>query len=435
MRGHLFLFILLILLCGCVEDRPSQLSSEREHARVDQRVDSALKEDRSLQDQSLELVDQLQARLDQSVSRDATRVDSGSASDAGSAVDQLQELTADQGDDLEDRSRPTDAELIPEDPLAALFARPSEEELAGVRETWASWDVSAQDWEVLREGEFRGFQVSVIAHRVEGALHYGALRYPINYNPRENYPLLVLNHGGNNGVSVNIFGAYGGGCYRQAFILAASYRGEELRAGPLGLDPLLSEGVSSVIDRDVNDVIALLNGVLREVRGVDPNRIVAHGGSRGAGVTGLLAVRDPRISRAGVYYGATDHLHPDVRAAVQRALETGRGAGNPVNQTTMRTLQAYLDGQLSFAEARQTLIRSSLVYFADSLPSPYHHHHGTADRSVPIAQGRALAEAMVSIGREAPDFEYYEYEGGEHRPATLPGSQEAINTLLCAGLH
>ena len=324
-----------------------------------------------------------------------------------------------------------DAEVEPEDPIEALFAPPTAAERAQVRATWADWDVGVYDWAVLGEGELRGFRVAVVSHRVEGLIHYGAVRYPANYQPRNSYPVMILNHGGNNGVSVNTFGSVARDCYSNFFVIAASYRSEPLRAEPLDLGELRSEGTSSVIDRDVTDVIALLNGVLENIPGADEDRIVAQGGSRGAGVTGLLVVRDQRISRAGVLYGATDHMHPDIRSAVERARETGQNAGNPVNRTAMTHVEAYFDGELTLAEARQALIRSSVVYFAEDLPAPYQHHHGTEDRSVPVAQGRALAERMVELGIAPPDFEYTEYEGGEHSPNTMPGSREAIQSVLC----
>ena len=354
----------------------------------------------------------------------------GDASDAGIVIDQGPITEADMAM-VPDAMVVVDAAPVPDDPIEALFAEPTPEELNAIRADWSTWDVSVNDWTVLGEGEVRRIPFAVVSHRVDGNLHYGAVRYPADYQPEGSYPVLVVNHGGGNGVGSNVFGGYSEGCYREFFIVAASYRSEELRTGIDALGNLVSEGTSSVVDRDVSDVMALLSGVLANMPGADPQRVAAHGGSRGAGVTALLVVRDPRIRRAGVYYGATNHIHPDVKAAILRRIETGRPVGNPVNQTASRKVQAFIDGDLTFAEARQALVRGSAVFFAEDLPRPYHHHHGTADRSVPVAQGRALATRMTELGVGPPDFEYTEYEGGEHNPRTMPGSVDAIRELLC----
>ena len=124
-------------------------------------------------------------------------------------------------------------------------------------------------------------------------------------------------------------------------------------------------------------------------------------------------------------------MHPDLEASARRSVESGNNAGNPVHRTVMTNVSALIDGTLTLAEARQALIRSSVVYFAEDLPQPYQHHHGTDDRAVPVEHGRALAAKMAELGVSAPDFEYIEYEGGEHRPNSMPGSVEAIQQLLC----
>ena len=80
------------------------------------------------------------------------------------------------------------------------------------------------------------------------------------------------------------------------------------------------------------------------------------------------------------------------------------------------------------------MIRSSVVYFAERLPAPYHVHHGALDPTVPVAQGRRLRDRMAALGVGAPDYAYFEYEEGRHTVMSLPGSVESVTALLCAVL-
>ncbi|MBK7781032.1 MAG: prolyl oligopeptidase family serine peptidase [Ardenticatenia bacterium] len=63
---------------------------------------------------------------------------------------------------------------------------------------------------------------------------------------------------------------------------------------------------------------------------------------------------------------------------------------------------------------------------------PLQVHHGTADQSVPVGHSLRLAAAMAAIGRGAPDFRFFAYEGGGH--GEVPGAEERIKPLLAQAL-
>jgi pimeloyl-ACP methyl ester carboxylesterase len=319
--------------------------------------------------------------------------------------------------------------------LSELFATPTDKEIQMVLDDWSSRDTASHDWQVEAASQFSGLRFEVVSHRVAGSRHYGVVRYPARYNAQGSYPVLVENHGGNNGVGVNILGRYSGlngsaTCYQNCFIVVPSYRGEELRGAP-GLGTLLSEGEPDTIDLDVDDVMSLISAVLENIPGADEDRIIASGGSRGGGVTYLLAARDPRVSTAIVLFGASDHLHSTILQDAESIAANGGPARNPVlNTSYVYGVEPYLDRKLTFQEARLALIRRSVVYFLERV-APLQVHHGERDSAVDVLHGQAVADGLARLGRGSPDYEFYFYAQGTHNPASMSGFQARVDSRLC----
>ena len=313
-----------------------------------------------------------------------------------------------------------------------LLPEPTAAEIAAVKADWASRNLQPEAWTVLVQMNLGGMQTLAVSHEVNGFTHYGLVRYPANFDPSSSYPALVANHGGNNGVTFGILGAYANQeCYRNMFIVVPSFPGERLDTGPLGLGELVSGGAQSTFDTDIDSAIALVNCVLEEVPGVDPSRIIVTGGSRGGGVSYLMAVRDPRIIGAAILFGATDHItHPGLQEQVQSYLDNG-GKGpyqNPVLMTVMEAgASDYFQGDMSLAEARRNLILRSVMYFAEDLPEALQFHHGTADSAVDVEHSRQLVDRLELLGSA---YEYFEYEGGGHG-SNMPQSTERILEFIC----
>lgn len=299
--------------------------------------------------------------------------------------------------------------------LETLFAPPSEAELQAVRDDWAARNVDAIDWTVVGSGSFQGFAVDVVSHRVDGNLHYGFVRYPAAYSPNGSYPVLVLNHGGQSGVGLGILGQAGQGCLSDYVIVVPCFRGELLRTESLGFGDFLSEGENSEFDGDLDDTIALLNGALEHVSGANEERIHAFGGSRGGCVTHLLSVRDSRFKGGVAFFGATNHMLPEIQESIESYLENGGQLTNPVLSTAYNSaVEPWMSGSLSFADARLALIRRSALFFAESTPMPFHVHHGAVDFIVPIIHSEIFTERMEELGRLEEGYVYWEYPNGGH---------------------
>ena len=326
--------------------------------------------------------------------------------------------------------------------MANLFADPSSVELASVRADWAARSNAVEGWRVEGTTQLGGFRIDVVSHVTDGYRHYGAVRFPRNYDPARQYPVVLKNHGGSNGHRVPAVRSIGnnqpGNCTDDFFIVGATYRGEELRAGQNGLaqsyqaegpDPNSPEANLSALDGDATDVIQLLTGVLENMAGADGQRIGMIGGSRGAGVGYVVAVRDPRIRRAVFYYGASDHMIDHIFDAAVEYQSTGRLVGNPPTRTSLNvSVQPWLDGEIDFEEARRRLIIRSPHFFSEDMPS-IQVHHGVLDRTVRVEHSRQLNDRMQALGRD--DFTYFEYADGEHSVNSLEGANGRAIQFLC----
>ena len=328
--------------------------------------------------------------------------------------------------------------LLPSEPttdLSDLFAPPTTAELLAVEADWASRNPIADGWQVEDSALIAGFRVDVVSHLVDGYRHYGAVRYPAQFQPGGSHPVLVVCHGGNNGVGLGSLQGLDsltpGTCLEdQAFVLLPSFRGESLFAGPMGT--FLSEGPTSVIDRDVDDTMAMLSCVLEEIPEADAGRVFAHGGSRGGAVTLVLSVRDERIQAAVEFFAASDHTLPSIQANCEALAAAGGGSGSNAvsNHAWIYAAEPYLAGTLSLAEARQVLHACSMAFFAHRLP-PLQAHHGTADPAVLYEQSERLVEVMTDLGVAPPCFEFFSYPGGGHSAGSMPGCGQRLEDLLC----
>ena len=256
-----------------------------------------------------------------------------------------------------------------------------------------------------RSGTFA--DLSLVAYESAGHTIYGVLSQP---KAAGTYPLVLYNHGGDNGMSATELDHPLAAGFVQA---ASSFRSEAVRW--FGTD-YQSEGTPSPWDRDVDDALVLLASAI-QLPNVDPSRVWTVGGSRGGGVSLLAAIRLPdRFLGVVDVFGPTDFFDPAFRPAVD-TLAAGGTDGRPGTEFLKETvLLPYLSGALSLAEGRQAMIRRSAMYFADRLP-PVQVHHGTADNVVPISQSERLVARLRELGKPV---EYYAYPGMGHEDVLGP---------------
>jgi acetyl esterase/lipase len=316
-----------------------------------------------------------------------------------------------------------------------LFAPPTADELAQVRDQWRQRDVSPQDVRLVFETSLplgtTPATLRIFSHRVAGIEHIGAVLAPNDAAPGS-LPVLVYNHGGDDGVDINE-------------ILLISLALEELRDGIVYVLPAFraqslsyagqaypAGGQPSPWDLDVDDTLALLNVALANTPAADPERIATLGFSSGAGISLLMSLRDSRIKAVVDYFGPTDFLAPFLQDVVTEALE-GMPRDLPyIDFLSSDIIAPVLAGQITPAQLRFELIRRSALYFAADLPH-LQAHHGIDDTIIPYSQTQLLIDTMDALsqnGRDADRFESFLYQGGGHHPLTIPESLPRVRDFL-----
>ena len=271
-------------------------------------------------------------------------------------------------------------------------------------------------------------RVRVVSHTVGGVLHYGAIIVPTGAAPGS-LPVIVYTHGGDGGVDMDET------ISQLPFLLGTDLQNYVFVAPSFRAEPLIfdgttyqSAGPASPWDRDVDDALALINVVGATTPEADLDQIGVVGFSRGACVAMLMAARDPRIDLVVEFFGPTDFFGPFVQDVLEEAL-LGSLRDLPALETLYEQFILPLkNGEITIADMRPELVRRSPVYFADRLPQ-LQVHHGTADETVPVGEAERLVEVMMGLGRSAPEFEWYLYEGGGHDPL-LPGAIARTSDFL-----
>ena len=321
-----------------------------------------------------------------------------------------------------------------------LFAAPTAAEVDAVRQDWAGRNPSTAGTKVVVATNLDGAIAGVLQHTVTTAngvsvTHYAVYRFPTN--DASNLPVVVVHHGGDDGLSIEASTANTG--VRQwvaAFPdLAARtaqlwpvYRSESIMTGSFlgGGGPFPASGDPSPWDYDVDDSIAALTAFLERFSDrVDAGRVVALGMSRGANTALLHAVRDDRIDAVTDYYGPTDFFNDGARLLATGVLLGDAGALSlPGAQFLLDNVLSPLRGadgsynaDADYAGARLEVVRRSASAFTTDLPDTQVHHH-VADGVVPYLFSQALDAAATANGTGG-SFEFNTYGAPGTAPSAL----------------
>ncbi|MEM8607160.1 MAG: prolyl oligopeptidase family serine peptidase [Myxococcota bacterium] len=284
--------------------------------------------------------------------------------------------------------------------VAALFAEPTDAELARLL---ASWEADRPVPENVREEASRsldgGDKLRVLSHDVRGVRHHGVVVEPPGDHAPNSLPVVMnlIGFGQEMRLEVpNDAAAYDG-----AYVtVLPSFRGHELRVG----DDVWASGGDPYdqCDGGTDDALAFLEAALMTTPTADATRLAVIGGSRGGNVGMMVGVRREDVDGIANVAGPTNYL-----------LEELLDVPNMVPLYANYFVAGLLEGSGNVEQARERMLSCSPLYFADRLP-PLQSHHGTADRNVPFTQAEALDQRMRALGRAVPSYQLFVYQGANH---------------------
>ncbi len=328
-----------------------------------------------------------------------------------------------------------------------------------VDELFAAWearDTSARDVTVEASGSIalgaEPMTYVVLTHTVGELRHVGAVLVPESLSSPASAPVLVYCHGGYTGEDglppfrvEDLASRLPDGPLRGELVyVVPAYRGERIEVAGVAY---AGEGAPSIGDREVDDAMALLSAALDQVPEADPDRVAVLGESRGGLVALELGARDPRVDLVLDAYGPTDFRiglassgvdEALFDAAVRQALAAPDDPATlllrsivPIDQVSEDDGGALVISAAGRRALRENLARSAPLAYAAELPVT-EAHHGSIDGTATVEYSRALAEAMAAAGRRSPgpSFTYFEYEGGDHDLATLPGAVDRLGEAI-----
>ena len=305
-----------------------------------------------------------------------------------------------------------------------VFSEPTTAEKRAVLNDWARRTQPVQRWRVEKSVREDGYRLDIVSHQLDGNRHYAAVRLPENHRPGQSAPILVLNHGGWEGADADWAWHVADDCLADFYVLVPSFRGEPLR---LGRQNYQSTGEQSLIDRDVDDTMALISGVIENYPGAQGDDVSAWGYSRGGGTSLMLGIRDQRVDRVVNVFGPTDVLTTDAMADRVRESYYGEDLG-PFYGFPASWMGELLDGETSRQALRHKLLSGSALHFANRLPERVQSHHGARDTIVPVENARTLHSALDQR-TDMRVSDYFEYRFGGH--GELRGLDRRAVSMLC----
>ena len=311
--------------------------------------------------------------------------------------------------------------------LAALFAKPTADEVHAALVEWKNTSYLATDWE---ESEFRPEKMKGVSHLVDGDRHHAMVVYPQEFSENQNYATIVFCHGlGGGGIRREVPALRRRiPASRECILLIPGFRGHALSL--IDARRLQSEGEPGDVQAEVTDAMALLDMVSAEISQVDMSRLIAVGtGSRGA-VAMQLAVRDDRVDAVIAMEADTDCFQLDIQLANSRAEETGTLPTARLARTVWDEIaKLVLAGSVDLPTARKQLLSLSPSRFVKHLP-PIRVYYGAFASDYDIQQAYAFRERYSRDGRWPQFYAFEHFADGPEDWKTIWATQRSTGRFL-----
>jgi len=287
---------------------------------------------------------------------------------------------------------------------SALFREPVQSELDAVLLDWNSRDLMPQEYKIDEEIAIGtvGTVLKIVSFKVSGYKRYGAIIVPnsdsavavrlslngFSFNPENMETSVALSS--NEAFDIPLIFA------------VPAFRGQAVHLVLNGVPystPISEGNKCEAFDEATDDAIAFLNIIENEISNADMARCTVRGGSRGGTVAMLMGQRDDRVQKVISIAGPTDML-----------TLTSKNENDAIYKCQF--LEDLVMGAKTISQARNTMIASSPIYFAERLP-PTQLHLAEDDKIVPVLQGEQLLKKMQDLGL-TDNFELFVYENRNH---------------------
>lgn len=257
----------------------------------------------------------------------------------------------------------------------SLFA-PLGENLKGeVLKDWQSFNLESDSFKIVSKNSRR----EIIAHYNEGNVHYGALYYPINYNPNQNYPLLLWAPGLNQlQPIVNLDQNIPSGIFKffkDHFIAIPSFRGQFLESNG---QKYCSDGFFGDAFDGATDDLLRFQYLITQNYPIDKDHLKISGISRGGTVALLAATRDTSYEKVVDISGPTDFTSFEI-----------------YYKFGLQYKYQFLSEEKPIRELRKKMLKSSPIHFVEHIRSPLLLNYGDSDATVDISNLENLETKLV----------------------------------------
>lgn len=309
---------------------------------------------------------------------------------------------------------------LSEQEKSALFATPSTTEADSIFANWKKRPLNPSDYTVIQETTILDgkYTFKMVSFRVNGIKEYAALLIPKTDTP---VPVRLYIGGFGLDVTTNSLNLSldNTNSLNPHILAIPALRGQSLAItlnGTLYSSPLSEGEHCDAFDGATDDALAFLNLIQQTESKADVNRTSIRGGSRGATVALLAGIRDKRIKRVVSVAGPANLMSL-----------TSTHTKDPTY--LCQFLSDLQNKRVTLAEARNKLIASSPLYFAQHLPLTQ-MHMGLKDKNVPIEQGDELEQKMTQLGLKS-SFQLFTYDKAHTDIATdNPALAERIAQFL-----
>ncbi|MCK8522908.1 prolyl oligopeptidase family serine peptidase [Aquimarina sp. D1M17] len=271
--------------------------------------------------------------------------------------------------------------------LDTLYKPADSIEINRIYRYWDNFSIKSDDYVIVNKSAYyQGRMLLIVRHQINEQKHYGAILFPEDFDETKSYPLLLWANGldqSNPSVDIRNLGSI----YmrmKSYFIVIPSFRGQSLVANG---HRYCSDGFfGDAFDGATDDALRLLEVAKTECKGVDLERVVVGGVSRGGTVALLMGIRNPNINAVISIAGPTNFFSKEMYYRFPKQYK-----------------YQFLSKKLPLSSIREKMIKSSPIHFVERYQNHMLLIHGKNDKIVPVSHAYDVIDKL----KNKKSFQYH----------------------------